>query len=73
MYCVPRRGDHGLPHNSFKSCVLPRPIAWIATASPEGRANLVPYSQFQNLTVDPPYFVCSRATSARTVGGRTRW
>ncbi len=59
MYYDPERGDHGLPHNPFKSCVLPRPIAWISTLSREGGANLAPYSQFQNLTFDPPYVMFS--------------
>ena len=38
-----------------KSCVVPRPIGWISTASPTGTHNLAPYSQFNNLTFDPPY------------------
>jgi len=68
VYYDPERGDHGLPHNPFKSCVLPRPIAWISTVSREGRPNLAPYSQFQNLTFDPPYVMFS--ANQRTVGGR---
>lgn len=59
MYYDPERGDHGLPHNPFKSCVLPRPIAWISTVDREGRPNLAPSSQFQNLTFDPPYVMFS--------------
>jgi flavin reductase (DIM6/NTAB) family NADH-FMN oxidoreductase RutF len=55
MYYDPDKNDHGLPHNPFKSCVVPRPIGWISTVSPDGVHNLAPYSQFQNLTFDPPY------------------
>lgn len=55
MYYDPDRDDHGLPHNPFKSCVVPRPIGWISTLSLDGVHNLAPYSQFQNLTFDPPY------------------
>jgi flavin reductase (DIM6/NTAB) family NADH-FMN oxidoreductase RutF len=55
MYYDPDKNDHGLPHSPFKSCVVPRPIGWISTISPEGIHNLAPYSQFQNLTFDPPY------------------
>lgn len=51
----PAKNDHGLPQSPFKSCVLPRPIGWISTLSSDGVHNLAPYSQFQNLTFDPPY------------------
>ena len=40
--------------NPFKSCTVPRPIGWLSTVSPEGVSNLAPYSQWQNLTFDPP-------------------
>jgi flavin reductase (DIM6/NTAB) family NADH-FMN oxidoreductase RutF len=55
MFYSPDQNDHGLPHNPFKSCVIPRPIGWISTVSRSGIHNLAPYSQFQNLTFDPPY------------------
>ncbi|RDW67259.1 flavin reductase family protein [Aspergillus mulundensis] len=55
MYYEPGVTDHGLPHDPFKACVIPRPIGWISTKSPSGQANLAPYSQFNNLTFDPPY------------------
>ncbi len=55
MYYEPDKNNHGLPHNPFKSCVIPRPIGWISTVSQDGIHNLAPYSQFQNLTFDPPY------------------
>src|SRR4051812_2368536 len=42
-----------------QACVLPRPIGWISTLSPTGTANLAPYSQFNNLTFDPPYVMFS--------------
>lgn len=34
---------------------MPRPIGWISTRSSSGQDNLAPYSQFNNLTFDPPY------------------
>lgn len=34
----------------FKACTVPRPIGWLSTVSPDGVANLAPYSQWQNLT-----------------------
>jgi flavin reductase (DIM6/NTAB) family NADH-FMN oxidoreductase RutF len=68
MYYDPDKNDHGLPHSPFKSCVVPRPIGWISTVSPEGIHNLAPYSQFQNLTFDPPYVMF--AANQNTLGKR---
>jgi flavin reductase (DIM6/NTAB) family NADH-FMN oxidoreductase RutF len=34
--------------------VAPRPIAWISTVSPQGRANLAPFSYFGLVCSDPP-------------------
>ncbi|KAF1990510.1 hypothetical protein K402DRAFT_325211 [Aulographum hederae CBS 113979] len=61
MFYEPGKTDHGLPHDPFKACVVPRPIGWISTTSPTSPSaptpthNLAPYSQFNNLTFDPPY------------------
>ncbi|SVD64881.1 uncharacterized protein METZ01_LOCUS417735, partial [marine metagenome] len=27
---------HGLPHDPFKSCIVPRPIGWISTVDGNG-------------------------------------
>jgi flavin reductase (DIM6/NTAB) family NADH-FMN oxidoreductase RutF len=54
MFYEPGKTSHNLPHDPFKSCVVPRPIGWISTLSATGVPNLAPYSQFQNLTFDPP-------------------
>lgn len=43
-----------LPFSPFKSCTVPRPIGWLSTISKDGVHNLAPYSQWQNLTFDPP-------------------
>jgi flavin reductase (DIM6/NTAB) family NADH-FMN oxidoreductase RutF len=53
VYYRPAEGS-GLPFNPFKACCVPRPIGWISTVSRDGVHNLAPYSQFQNLTWDPP-------------------
>ncbi|MDN8782607.1 flavin reductase family protein, partial [Staphylococcus aureus] len=45
--------SHGLPHDPFKSSTVPRPIGCISTVSKDGKDNLAPYSQYQNLTWDP--------------------
>ncbi|NTW72419.1 MAG: flavin reductase family protein [Eubacteriaceae bacterium] len=55
MYYETDKDDHNLSFSPFKSCVIPRPIGWISTRSADGIDNLAPYSQFQNLTFDPPY------------------
>lgn len=59
MYYEPGTLHHGLPHDPFKSCVVPRPIGWISTRSADGIDNLAPYSQFQNITFDPPIVMFS--------------
>lgn len=59
MYYEPGKTPHGLPFDPFKSCVIPRPIGWISTIDLEGRHNLAPYSQFQNVTFDPPIVMFS--------------
>ena len=59
MFYEPDKNDHGLARPPFKSCVVPRAIGWLSTLSPEGVANLAPYSQFTNLTFDPPYVAVS--------------
>jgi len=59
MYYEPGRTPHGLPHDPFKSCVVPRPIGWISTVDRQGRANLAPFSQFQNVSFDPPIVMFS--------------
>lgn len=45
---------HGLPHNPFISCVVPRPIGWISTVSRAGEVNLAPYSLFNIVRYEPP-------------------
>ncbi len=48
-----------LPFSPFKSCTVPRPIGWLSSISPDGIENLAPYSQWQNLTFDPPMVMFS--------------
>lgn len=63
----PEKG-HGLPYDPFKSCTVPRPIGWLSTISREGVANLAPFSQWQNLTWDPPMVMF--AANQSVLGGR---
>ena len=50
---------HGLPHDPFKSCVVPRPIGWISTLSPRNVVNLAPFSFFNGIASDPPMVMFS--------------
>jgi len=50
---------HGLPHDPFKSCVVPRPIAWVSSIHPNGAVNLAPFSFFNGLASDPPMVMIS--------------
>jgi len=51
------RNDHGFENDPFKALVAPRPIGWISTLSPEGIANLAPYSFFNAVAESPHYVV----------------
>ena len=53
MFYEPKDG-HGLPHNPFKSLIVPRPIGWISTISADGIANLAPFSFFNGVSEAPP-------------------
>lgn len=59
MFYEPDKNDHGLARPPFKSCAVPRAIGWLSTLSLDGVPNLAPYSQFTNLTFDPPYVAIS--------------
>ena len=51
------KNDHGFEYDPFKALVAPRPIGWISSLSPEGVANLAPYSYFNAMSQDPHYVV----------------
>jgi flavin reductase (DIM6/NTAB) family NADH-FMN oxidoreductase RutF len=59
MFYEPEKNDHGLARAPFKSCIVPRAIGWLSTISRDGIPNLAPYSQFTNLSFDPPYIAVS--------------
>ncbi|MEM7377074.1 MAG: flavin reductase family protein [Pseudomonadota bacterium] len=54
MEYAPGVDECPLPYSPFKACTVPRPIGWLSTVSPTGVRNLAPYSQWQNLSFDPP-------------------
>ena len=45
--------NHGLKRDPFKALVVPRPIGWISSISPEGVVNLAPYSFFNAVSSRP--------------------
>jgi flavin reductase (DIM6/NTAB) family NADH-FMN oxidoreductase RutF len=48
------------PHKLYPwlvTTILPRPIAWVSTLSPEGRTNLAPFSFFQCVSANPPTLI----------------
>jgi len=51
------RNDHGFEFDPFKALVAPRPIGWISSLSPDGIANLAPYSYFNAMAQAPHYVV----------------
>ena len=54
MHYAPGKEPCPLPYSPFKSCTVPRPIGWLSTIGRDGIHNLAPFSQWQNLTFDPP-------------------
>ena len=69
MHYRPGVDNRPLPYDPFKSCTVPRPIGWLSTISAGGRANLAPFSQWQNLTFDPPLVMFAANVIA---GGRRK-
>ncbi|ORY81284.1 hypothetical protein BCR35DRAFT_341381 [Leucosporidium creatinivorum] len=69
VFYQPGVTDHGLPYDPFKACVVPRPIGWISTTNSDGSHNLAPYSQFNNLSFDPPMVMISANQQPTSEGG----
>lgn len=46
--------EFGSAYRLLSSAVVPRPIAWVSSRSPDGHDNLAPYSFFNVVAVDPP-------------------
>ena len=54
MMIDPRDLSRTGAYSLFISALVPRPIAWVSTLSPDGRANLAPFSFFMGVSSDPP-------------------
>ena len=65
MFYDPRVGDHHLPHDPFKSLIVPRPIGWISTISGDGVVNLAPYSFFNGVASGPAVVMFCPGGAAR--------
>ena len=55
MFCDTVENGLGLRHDPFKQLIVPHPIGWLSTVSPEGVTNLVPFSFFDAVCDDPHY------------------
>ena len=65
MFYDPRIGDHHLPHDPFKSLIVPRPIGWISSISGDGVVNLAPYSFFNGVAANPAVVMFCPGGAAR--------
>lgn len=59
MKYAPHLEPAPLSFSPFKSCTVPRPIGWLSSVSRAGVENIAPYSQWQNLSFDPPMVMFS--------------
>ncbi|MBX6368838.1 MAG: flavin reductase family protein [Rhodospirillales bacterium] len=62
------KNDHGLKHDPFKACIVPRPIGWISTISKDGVVNLAPFSFFNAVSESPPMVMFATNGSHRHGG-----
>lgn len=67
MFYEPAKKNHGLPYSPLKAIVAPRPIGWISSLSPDGVANLAPYSFFNLIGEAPPLVMFSSAGRKHSV------
>lgn len=70
-----RNLDHAAAYRMITSCVVPRPIAWITTQSPEGLVNVAPFSSYNYVASAPPMVAVNISTregrlkdTARNIG-----
>lgn len=60
MRIDPAEHDGSL-YRTFAGAIIPRPIAWVSSLSPEGVENLAPYSFFNVVSTSPPVVMFSPA------------
>lgn len=54
MEIDPAHLDRRSAYSLMISLIVPRPIAWVSSISPEGAANLAPFSYFNGISSQPP-------------------
>lgn len=54
-----RKADPLSFYHLFTSVLVPRPIGWVSTLSPEGTPNLAPFSFFGGISGEPPMIYIS--------------
>ena len=69
MFYDATRNDHGFQYDPFKALVVPRPIGWISSLSPEGKVNLAPYSYF-NAFAENPHYIAYGSGASRSGGNK---
>ena len=59
MQIDPALQSHATNYKLLTNLVVPRPIAWISSQSPEGVVNLAPFSFFNAVGANPVYLIVS--------------
>jgi flavin reductase (DIM6/NTAB) family NADH-FMN oxidoreductase RutF len=67
----PQHLDRKAAYKLMISIIVPRPIAFVSTVSPEGRTNLAPFSFFNGISSHPP--VVMVAVGRRKTGPKDTW
>lgn len=65
MQFDPQEIDQKAIYKLLTGIVIPRPIGWISSLSPEGVPNLAPFSFFNAVGDDPPHVMFSASASGR--------
>jgi flavin reductase (DIM6/NTAB) family NADH-FMN oxidoreductase RutF len=63
--------DRRAAYKLLISAVVPRPIAFVSTISPEGRTNVAPFSFFNGVSSHPPVLMI--AVGSRRTGRKDTW
>lgn len=63
MLIDPAQQSHATNYKLVTNLVVPRPIAWVTSKSPEGVINLAPFSFFNAVGANPVYLIFSVGTN----------
>ena len=59
MHFIPSQIGQRATYKLLSGAIIPRPIGWISSLSPDGTPNLAPFSFFNAVGDDPPHVVFS--------------